>query len=160
MIGYTKTTKIWKLWDLEAKWMLRSTDVIFIEEENAIKTLPGREPEATFLGREHEATFLGREPEATVLGREPEATFLGREPEVAFMGREPELPKVTFMGREREVSPATKAKKHENPEDMLPKQADEDLARLTASEADYALNAQVTEILEDAEPLTFQELHY
>ena len=41
-IGYTETTKIWKLWDLEAKRMIRSTDVIFVEEENAIKQ---KEPE-------------------------------------------------------------------------------------------------------------------
>ena len=36
MIGYTKTTKIWKLWDLKAKRMIRSTDIFFVEEENAI----------------------------------------------------------------------------------------------------------------------------
>ena len=36
MIGYTETTKIWKLWDPEAKRMIRSTDIIFVEEENAI----------------------------------------------------------------------------------------------------------------------------
>ena len=35
MIEYTETMKTWKLWDPEAKRMIRSADVIFIEE-NAI----------------------------------------------------------------------------------------------------------------------------
>lgn len=36
VIGYTETTKIWKLGDPQAKRMTRNADVIFIEEENAI----------------------------------------------------------------------------------------------------------------------------
>ena len=45
----------------------------------------------------------------------------------------------------------------EDPNDALLRQIDEDLARLTASEAHCALNAQVQNTLEDVEPLTFRE---
>ena len=41
-IGYTETTKVSKLLDLEAKRMIPSTDVIFVKEENAINQ---KEPE-------------------------------------------------------------------------------------------------------------------
>ena len=37
MVGYTESTKIWKLWDPSTTRMIRSTDVIFIEEENALQ---------------------------------------------------------------------------------------------------------------------------
>ena len=67
MIGYTGTTKIWKLWDLEVKRMIRSTNTIFVEEENAIKgpetinlnCFP-KEPETQELDSE---TSLREEPE-------------------------------------------------------------------------------------------------
>ena len=36
LIGYTESTKIWKLWNISRKCATRSADVIFIEEENAI----------------------------------------------------------------------------------------------------------------------------
>ena len=35
LIGYTESTKIWKLWDIEKQRAIRSTDVRFIEQENA-----------------------------------------------------------------------------------------------------------------------------
>ena len=68
MIGYTETTKIWKLWDLESKRIIRSTDVIFVEEENAIK-----EPETVNLN-----CFLKEsEPDSeTGLGKDPETREL------------------------------------------------------------------------------------
>ena len=38
LIGYTESTKIWKLWDTEKQRAIRSTDVRFIEQENACPT--------------------------------------------------------------------------------------------------------------------------
>ena len=43
-IGYTESAKIWKLWDFSMQRALRSADIIFVEEENAITdTLGNRE---------------------------------------------------------------------------------------------------------------------
>ena len=36
MIGYTESTKIWKLWDPSTARKIRSADVTFIEDENAL----------------------------------------------------------------------------------------------------------------------------
>ena len=36
LIGYTESTKIWKLWDLSKQRALRSTDAIFVESENVM----------------------------------------------------------------------------------------------------------------------------
>ena len=131
-MGYTKTTKIWKLKDLEAKRMIRSTDVIFAEEENAIK-----EPETVNLN------YFPKESETT---KEPDSeTGLRKESETQERNSELDLIK------------HSENTQTEDPNDALLRQIDEDLARLTASEADYALNAQISEILEDAEPLTFQK---
>ena len=126
MIGYTETTKIWKLWDLEAKRMIRSIDVIFVEE-NAIKGL-----ETINLN------CFPKEPETQELDSE---TSLREEPET----------------QELDLIEDSENTQTEDPNDALLRQIDEDLARLTASEANYALNAHILEISEDAEPLTFQE---
>ena len=37
MIGYTESTKIWKQWDPSTARTIRSADVIFIEDENALQ---------------------------------------------------------------------------------------------------------------------------
>ena len=60
-------------------------------------------------------------------------------------------------GMEQSQALEVGTERDEDSNDTLPRQVDEGLARLTTSEAYYALNAQVSEILEDPEPLTFQE---
>ena len=40
LIGYTESTKIWKLWDIAKQRAIRSADVVFIEQENAMTENP------------------------------------------------------------------------------------------------------------------------
>ena len=41
LIGYIESTKIWKLWDIAKQRAIRSTNVVFIEQENAMTENPG-----------------------------------------------------------------------------------------------------------------------
>ena len=43
LIAYTESAKVWNLWDFSKQQALRSTDIIFVEEENAITENLGKQ---------------------------------------------------------------------------------------------------------------------
>ena len=170
LICYTESTKIWKLWDLSKQRTLRSTDIIFVENENAITTTTGDKdiflhlsPELNKSSHDENQVNESRQASARTANEPRQASArTTNKPRQAFArtANEPRQESARTANEPRQESARTTNEPRvakEAQHDELLRQVDDDLRRLTSSEACLAVHAHVAHCRDGNDPLTFHE---